>query len=238
MTRAAPSTLRLQCLQQAPFEGPAAIADWAQRRGHGFEVRRLYVRDALPAQEDFDGLVILGGPMGVGEEDRHPWLIQEKAFLRQTLAAGKWVLGVCLGAQLIAEALGARVYTGRHREIGWFPITFTEAARASRFGALLPERLPVFHWHGDTFDQPPGAWPLASSEAYPNQGFVFADRILGLQCHLEVTPDSIRDLIAHGGEDLAAGPFVQSAEALLAAEPAVFESMRGVLYGFLDRLSE
>src|SRR5271165_3985143 len=112
--------MRLHALQHVPFEGPAAIADWAAAQGVSMTVAHLYRGDALPSLSDFDMLAVMGGPMSVNDSSHYTWLDPEIAFMRAAIGAGKAVLGICLGAQMIAKALGARVYPGAQKEIGWF----------------------------------------------------------------------------------------------------------------------
>jgi GMP synthase-like glutamine amidotransferase len=152
--------MRIHCLQHVPFEGPARIGDWAERRGHSLAVSHLYAGDPLPAIDRFDRLVVMGGPMGVADEAEYSWLAHEKARIEEAIAAGKSVVGICLGAQLIAEVLGARVHRNPVKEIGWFPIELTEAGRADPICDGLTGQAEVFHWHGDTFTLPSGAVQL------------------------------------------------------------------------------
>lgn len=229
--------MRIHCLQHVPFEGPAGIADWAAARGHELSVTHLYTGAAPPSTEVFDWLVVMGGPMGVYDQAEHPWLVAEKALLREAVAAGRTIVGVCLGAQLLAEVLGGRVYRNAEKEIGWFPIELTEAGRASDVFGFLPGRIEVFHWHGDTFDLPPGAVHLARSQGCGNQGFLWDGRVLGLQFHIETTPESLRELVEHGADDILPGPYVQSAERMLAASGNDFARINGALFGILDRLA-
>lgn len=228
--------MRIHCLQHVPFEGPAGIADWAADRGHPITTTPLYARADLPEQSAFDWLVVMGGPMGVHDEAELPWLRAEKAFLRETIAAGKTILGICLGAQLLAEVLGARVYRNGEKEIGWFPIGLTEAAKESGPLANLPDSLMVYHWHGDTFDLPLGAAHLALSEGCAHQAFLWGGRVLGLQFHLESTPASVRELVANCADELVPGRWVQTAEAMLAAGPEDYGRIHDALAGILDRL--
>ncbi|MBK1720371.1 type 1 glutamine amidotransferase [Thiocystis violacea] len=230
--------MRIHCFQHVPFEGPAAIADWAERRGHAIAITPLYERTALPEPERFDWLVVMGGPMGVHDEADHPWMAAEKRCIAASIAAGKRVIGVCLGAQLIAEALGARVYRNPEKEIGWFPIELTEAGRVSPLTDFLPPSLEVFHWHGDTFEPPPGAIQLARSAVCEQQAFLYDGRVLGLQCHLEATSDSVRDIVANCADEIQPANAVQSAERLLAATEADYARIHGALFGMLDRLAE
>jgi GMP synthase-like glutamine amidotransferase len=220
-----------------PFEGPAAIAEWVNRRGHTLEISRLYGGDELPSPEHCDQILVMGGPMGVHDLADHPWLAEEKAFLREAIAAGKHIVGVCLGAQLLADVLGGRVYRGAHKEIGWFPIDLTDSAAKLPLFAGVARRLEVFHWHGDTFDLPSGALHLASSPACMNQAFLYDERILGLQFHVESTPQSVRQIIENCGEEIEPSPYVQSAEDMRSAPSASYDRINQVLWGLLDRLS-
>ena len=229
--------MRIHCLQHVPFEGPAGIADWTEARGHELSVTRLYTGAAPPSPDAFDWLVVMGGPMGVHDEAEHPWLVPEKALLFEAIAAGRTIIGVCLGAQLLAGALGARVYRNAEKEIGWLPIELTGEGRASSLFGFLPGSIVVFHWHGDTFDLPPGAVHLARSQGCANQAFVWDGRVLGLQFHVETTPESLRALVEHGADDIVPGPYVQSAERMLAASGEDFERINGALFGVLDRLA-
>lgn len=228
--------MRIHYFQHVSFEDPANILAWAKHRGHRLTHTLLYEGEALPAPGDFDGLIIMGGPMSVHDAMEYPWLVQEKAFIDQTIKAQKPILGICLGAQLIAECLGAKVYTNNHKEIGWFPIYKIPEAEGIRCCSEWPASLTVFHWHGETFEIPNGAVRLAGSQACVNQGFALGDHIIGLQFHLESTRDSVTRLIAHGGDELTSNPFVQSADVMLRDD--YFESLEEVLFSFLDRWVE
>ncbi len=159
--------------------------------------------------------------MSVNDEELHPWLIAEKRFIAQAIRRGKAVLGVCLGAQLIAAALGARVYPNGEKEIGWFPVyslpapeTFpAEAVPSFRF----PEESLVFHWHGETFDLPTGAVHLARSGACLNQAFQYGRRVVGLQFHLEMTPQAVHELVDDGRDELVPARCIQSEAEILSA---------------------
>lgn len=228
-------SLRIHHLQHVPFEGLGSIEPALSARGHRLSASHLYRGDSLPAVDAFDWLIVMGGPMGVHDESLHPWLAAEKGLIRDAIAAGRSLLGICLGAQLIAQVLGAAVTRNAHREIGWFPVERSAAAAATRIGAALPPRFDAFHWHGDTFALPPGAVHLARSEACANQGFVFAERVVGLQFHLETTPESARALIAHGGDELDGSRYVQAAAAML-AKPVRFAGVNRVMGDLLAAL--
>jgi GMP synthase (glutamine-hydrolysing) len=211
--------MNLHALQHVPFEGLGSIEDWARDSGHRVTHTRFHSADPLPLLGDVDLLVVMGGPMNVYEEGRYPWLAAEKDFISRAVKAGKPVLGVCLGAQLLAAVLGARVFRNDQREIGWFDIFRDERAIQSKLAGFLPETTEVFHWHGDTFDIPEGAVPLAHSQGCRHQGFVAADRLVGLQFHLEVTRLGVAALIEHCcGDFEPPGPFVQDPEKILSDE--------------------
>ncbi|MBK1722556.1 type 1 glutamine amidotransferase [Thiocystis violacea] len=229
--------MRIHCLQHVHFEGPAAIGEWAERKGHGVTRTPLFEHTDLPAQSDFDWLVVMGGPMGIHDEAEHPWLVPEKAFVAESIAAGKTVVGVCLGSQLIAHALGARVYRNPHTEIGWMPIMLTDAGQASPITGFMPPTLEVFHWHGDTFELPPGATHLARSAACEHQIYLYEDRVLGLQCHLESTPESIADIVHLCADEIRPSATVQGAERMLAATEDDYARIHGTLFALLDRLA-
>jgi GMP synthase-like glutamine amidotransferase len=230
--------MRIQVLQHVPFEGPAGIADWAASRGHPLTVARLYCGDPLPTLDTFDRLAVMGGPMGIYDEQDHPWLLPEKAFLAAAIQAGKTIVGVCLGAQLLADCLGARVIHNAHKEIGWLPIELTPEALADPvFGPLAPG-LTVYHWHGDTFPLPPGTVHLARSAGCEHQAFLHQGRVLGLQFHIETTPESLAALVTYCADEIVPGPYVQDAATMLAAGPADYARINAALFGVLDRLPQ
>ncbi len=206
--------MRMAVLQHVPFEGPAAIADWAQARSVRMRVSQLYEDAPLPSLDAFDILTIMGGPMGANDEARFTWMAAELNLIHEAIHVGKAVLGVCLGAQLMAKSLGARVYKGAMKEIGWFPVHRTETG-ATVFQAL-PREFTPFHWHGDTFDLPAGATRLASTSVTPIQAFAFGSNALGLQFHFEATPSSVSALIEHAAHEIGDGPFEQATGLILA----------------------
>ena len=176
-------------------EGPGTISDYLDAEKIPASVCELGAGGALPGSDSFTHLLIMGGPMAVYEMDRYPYLKKETKLIDRAVKANKHILGVCLGAQMIAHALGARVYAGDHKEIGWQEIALTpEGMKDPVMGTLALEgrsAAEVFQWHGDTFDLPAGAVRLASSNLYPNQAFRFSDRVYALQFHIEVTPEIV-----------------------------------------------
>ena len=228
--------MRIHCLMHVPFEGPYGIGDWAAARGHTLDLTPLYEGGQPPDPAQFDWLVIMGGPMSVGDEAEYPWLVVEKDLIRRAIAAGRTLVGVCLGAQLIAEVLGGRVYRNREKEIGWMPIEWTAAGQGSPVTGFLPPTLTAFHWHGDTFELPAGAVHLARSAACEHQAFLYDGRVLGLQFHLESTPESVAGICAGCADELVPGPYVQGAERILAATAQDYARLNAALFGILDRL--
>jgi GMP synthase-like glutamine amidotransferase len=229
--------MRIHVLQHVPFEGPASIGDWAAAKGFPITRTRLFDQGTLPDLADFDWVVAMGGPMGVADQASYPWLEEEKGFIREAITDGKTVVGVCLGAQMIAAALGANVYRNPEKEIGWLPIELTEQGRKSGPMAFLPQRLEIFQWHGDTFDLPAGAVHLARSEACEHQAFLYEQRVLGLQFHLESTPASVEDLVANCAEEMTSGRYVQDAGRILAATEADYGRINQAMTGVLERLA-
>ena len=226
--------MRAHCLQHVPFEGLGSIESWLMAAGCELSATRFYEAPGLPDLNELDLLVVMGGPMSVIDEDEYPWLAAEKKLIREAIRAGKPILGVCLGAQLIASALGARVYPNREKEIGWFPVKATQPIGPSIF--RFPPSIDVFHWHGDTFDLPCGAVRLARSEGCENQAFQLGRSAIGLQFHLETTPRSARELVAHCRSELSASAYVQSEAAILAAPAEKYRtanSLMGEVLSFL-----
>jgi GMP synthase-like glutamine amidotransferase len=170
------------------FEDLARIEDWAKDRGHGISRTPLFDGQELPGLDEFDWLVIMGGPMNIYEEDKYPWLAREKRFIWDSIASNKIVLGICLGGQLIADVLGGKVRRNLYKEIGWHPIKLTSEGQKSRIFSVLPKTFMAFHWHGDTFEIPPQALRAAESEACANQAFMLG-KAIGLQFHLESSMD-------------------------------------------------
>ena len=204
--------MKAHVLQHVPFEGIGSMAPWLEAQGADVRYTRLFEDPTLPELEGLDLVIAMGGPMSVNDESALPWLRPEKQFIGAAVARGVPVVGVCLGAQLIASALGARVYRNPQKEIGWFPIQATPAPESAfRF----PEKCRVFHWHGETFDLPPGAVRLAKSAACENQAFQIGGHVIGLQFHLETTPESSAALLDHcKGELVPGGPYIQRAAEL------------------------
>lgn len=227
--------MKIHVLQHDDCEGLGAIKDWIDERAYECAYTHVYREQNFPKPESIDWLIIMGGPMGTYEEDKFVWLKVEKQFIRSVIDAKKTVLGICLGSQLLADVLGGRVYPAGKKEIGWFPVELTPAAKQSAFFVGHPQKFVPLHWHGDTFDLPPGAIHLAQSEATRNQAFQYGDRILALQYHLEATEEEIRDFIDASDGRLPTGNFVQTPHDIISADK-LFESSRLLLFAQLNLL--
>jgi len=228
--------MHVHSLQHVPFEDLGSIQQVLHNSGHEITVTRLFEEHSQPEINEIDWLIVMGGPMGVHDEHEYPWLADEKRFIEKAIEKDKLVLGICLGAQLIAHVLGARVYANLHKEIGWFPVERTEAATSTSIGRSFSETVEAFHWHGDTFDLPHGAVHLARSANCENQAFVYRQRVVALQYHLETTRHSARALIENCSEELGAGPYVQSAESMMSSD-ARFAQINITMEALLDRLA-
>ncbi|MBI5213038.1 MAG: type 1 glutamine amidotransferase [Nitrospirae bacterium] len=182
-------------------EGPGTIGNFLESKGISYRIVELSKGEYIP-DADFDALVMMGGPMSVNEDDTYPYIKKEEKLVRTFIADGKSVLGVCLGAQIMAKALGCRVYKGKEQEIGWHDIELTpdgikdplmiKLAAHPHVGDIW-KRFKVFHWHGETFDIPEGAVRLAGSELYRNQAFSYGSKAYAFQFHIEVTKEMVYD---------------------------------------------
>jgi GMP synthase-like glutamine amidotransferase len=226
--------VRVHCVQHVPFEGPAAIAGWCAERGHALVGVHPYRGERLPQADAVEALVVMGGPMSANDDATLAWLADEKRFVERVLRAGRPILGVCLGAQILASVLGARVYRAKEREIGWWPLRVRREARAGTPLARWPETLVPLHWHGETFDLPAGAVHLAETDACPHQAFAHG-RALGLQFHAEATPESVEEISAACAGEIGPGRFEQPA-AEICAQAARCVPLRPLLFAALDAL--
>ncbi len=224
--------MRIACLRHVSFEGPGIIADWSNGRGCSMKVVQPYLGESLPRSEDLDAMLVMGGPMSAGDTKEYPWLRDEKALISNMLEAGKPTMGICLGAQLIADVLGARVYRNSYQEVGWYAVELTPQAEHDPIFAGFPDRMVTFHWHNDVFDLPAGSVHLASSGPTPIQAFRYGNS-LGLQFHMEMTPGGLLDICERLSPSLRSGPYVQSREQL--ANPEHIPENHRMLTGILDR---
>lgn len=223
-------------LQHVPFEELGSIAPWLDQRGYPTTCSRMHAGDVLPPVSAFDWLIVMGGPMNVDDVATYPWLAAEKDLIAQAIKQNKRVLGICLGAQLMARALGAEVTRGGPAEIGWFPVEMTQKGADSPIFEGLSRTFDAFHWHGDSFGIPAGGHHAVRSEACENQAFVYGSRAVGLQFHLETTPASAQALITHCGDELVASPSVQSARRIM-ADAENFAEVNGMMDKLLANLA-
>ncbi len=228
--------MRIHCIQHVPFETPGTILEWAVERNHTISITPAFDGGVFPTPDKYDLLLVMGGPMSVGDEREYPWLVEEKHCIERAVDGDKAVLGICLGAQLIADVLGAKVYRNSHREIGWYPVRRIPEAAGEPVFAVFPETFDAFHWHGDTFSLPSGSVRLAESEACANQAFVFEERVYGLQFHAEVTKDGVRELLRHCCNDLEKGKFVQDVHEIEAGFRFLPE-LDGLTRRFMNRIA-
>ena len=233
--------MRLHYLQHVPFEGPGAILDWALTRGITVSSTWLFERVDLPSMNEFDMLVVMGGPMGVSDEKRFPWLSLEIEFIKNAIDASKFVLGICLGAQLISHCLGGVVRKNKFKEVGWFPVSLTPIAWEHPIFSILPATFQALHWHGDTFSIPGRALHMASSEACHNQAFVYGDRVIGLQFHLETTEKGLEDIMKGSPGDMEAGDgdlYVQHPDIIREKSRNLLGEIRANLFKLMDAVKD
>jgi GMP synthase-like glutamine amidotransferase len=222
---------RVHWFQHAEHEGLGCIEPWLRQREIPVRCTRGYAGDAFPRADDFDWLIVMGGPMNIYEHQEHPWLVPEKKVINDAIVMNKKILGICLGSQLLADQLGGPVTKNKCREIGWFNVEMT--AYRPQLTTGFPKKFEAFHWHGDTFEIPPGCVNLGKSDACVNQAFSRETSILGLQFHLEVTyRDAQRWLEL---EDLVPEPYVQSNFEIL-ADPSRFEMNNRLMESVLERM--
>lgn len=225
--------MHVHVLQHVPFEGLGSIEEWLLQRNMTISYTRLFESDQFPPLNGIDLIIALGGPMSVNDEETLPWLRAEKRFIAEAIDGHKAVLGICLGSQLIANALGAKVYPAAEKEIGWFPIV---AEPAMLDGLAFPAKVDVFHWHGETFDLPEGAIHLASSAACRNQAFQVGSRVIGLQFHLETTPESADSIIRHCADELVPQRYAQSEAELRNVSPGNYVEINALMAAILEYL--
>lgn len=226
--------MRTHYLQHVPFEGLGSIAPWLKAEGYEMTYTKFFESTDLPDPRLIDLLIVMGGPMSANDEDAYPWIVREKQFIREVINSGKSVLGICLGAQLIASSVGARVYQNTEKEIGWFPIQSHSSKDNSVF--RFPSETTVFHWHGETFDLPQKATLLARSKGCEHQAFQLNRSVIGLQFHLETTPESAREIVSNCRNELMPSTYVQTEAEILSAKPELYRSINSVMGDILSFL--
>lgn len=227
---------QLHYFQHVPFENLGVIEDWARIHDFTISATRFYQDQSISMPENTDWLIVMGGPMGVYDHDVYPWLTVEKKAIEQAIESGKVVMGICLGAQLIADVLGSGIRANAYKEVGWFPVYLHRNALNHPVAEVFPSQWDAFHWHGDTFDIPEGARLLASSCACRSQGFIYRERVIGLQFHMEVIRSGAAALVQNCAYDLKMDEFVSTADQILAPE-APFEESHQLMSKLLDYLN-
>jgi len=228
--------LSIHTFMHVPFEGLGCIEQWISRNDHSLSYTHFYEDSKLPEPDEFDWLIVMGGPMGVYDEAIYSWLAEEKECIKQAIENGKTVIGICLGSQLITEVLGAKVYPNKQKEIGWFNLQLTDKGKALPIVSGFQDEFPVFHWHGDTFDLPAGSKRLFKSDITANQAFLYNEKVLGLQFHFEVTPETLLGMVENGKNELVASDTIQSAEQIL-QKTAYIEQNNQLMFRLLDYFS-
>jgi len=211
------------------------MEEWLTEQGHDLFCTRLWAGDALPPVDSFAALIVMGGPMGIYDHDEYPWLPAEKAFLHTVVERETPILGICLGAQLLADVLGAKVTANWEKEIGWFPVQATTDMPSS-LETIFPVEMLVFHWHGDTFSLPEDAINIFTSTACENQAFLYKEHVLGLQFHLETTRESAATLIDNCRDELVRAPWIMAEQEMLDSKEnfaAINACMQRLLKQFL-----
>jgi GMP synthase-like glutamine amidotransferase len=227
--------MKIHILQHEYLSDGEAVIAWAERNNYPVTRTRFYLNEKLP-EIDFDLLCIMGGTMNVYEEDKFPWLIEEKIFIKKVFSLGKKITGFCLGAQLLAVVLGGKVTKNQELEIGWHSVSFSDAARKNPALNFLPEKAIVFQWHEDTFSAlPPGAVRIASNAACSNQGFAYNDTVAAFQFHFEINTAEFEFLVKEREEKKYSGKYVQTAEEIRGHAEFVEQNNR-LLFQFLDTL--
>jgi len=230
--------MKIHVLQHSALNTLGTIEEYARTKNHPLESTRFYETKKPPALESFDLLIIMGGPMGIYDYEENPWLRDEKAFIKQAIEEGKPVLGICLGAQLLADVLGARVYENENREMGWYPVKAVLAEENKpEFLKGLPEEITAFNWHSRTFDLPAGAVHLFRSEGCKNQGFIYNGRVVALQFHPEVHEERVESMIGRFGREIGEGPFIQKKEKMIGQEKYL-ASTKEFMFTVLDRFEK
>lgn len=228
--------MNIHYIQHVPFEGIGSIEHWAIENKHGLSSTNMFENNyTFPTLDNFDMLVIMGGPMGVNDQGQFPWLIEEKEFIKTSIDNNKIVLGICLGSQLIAHVLGAKVYKNPQKEIGWFSVTMTQKALTHPLFRIFPKEFITFHWHADTFDLPVNAHLMAESKATKHQAYLYSSKVIGFQFHPEVSTQSISELGLNSHEVLVGENFVQTEDQIKGMISNVQENKK-LLFSFLDQL--
>ncbi|MEN6385643.1 MAG: type 1 glutamine amidotransferase [Phycisphaerales bacterium] len=227
--------MKVHWLQHLPFEGLGSMGEYFNEKNIPSTSTHFYLNQSLPSIDSFDWLIIMGGAMSANDDDKYSWLADEKKFIKQAIDAGKVVIGVCLGAQLIAACLGAKVYKNENKEIGWFDLIPSSEAKNTILASCFSEKINAYHWHGDTFDLPKGATLLASSKVTKNQGFIIGTKVIGFQFHLETNYKYAKALYDNFPNEIKKEQYIQNARIAL-SDLNKFENINLKMSEILDTL--
>ncbi len=222
--------MNILCITHADFENPGTIESWVLNKGYNFQIAKPYKGEKL--DHDFHMLIVMGGPQSSTKLDDFPYLADEIALIREAINENKMVLGFCLGAQLIGEALGASASRSPEKEVGVYPLTLTDEGTKDPLLVGLPQQIPVIHWHNDMPGLTDESVLLAYSEGCPRQIVRYKPMVYGFQCHLEIDLDGIKTMVEAVPEDLQESRFTQSKDELFAQD---YESINHLMVELLDR---
>lgn len=225
--------MRIHYITHAPYEGLGVIRQWAAEKKFLLTGTKSHQGEILPDPDSFDLLIIMGGPQSACDIVKYPYLQEEVKLIQAANKKNKYILGICLGGQLISAAFGAAPQRSPEKEIGYFPIEITAEGKADRIFQHLPDSFPSIHWHFDMMGLPKDAKLLAKSAACPRQAIQFNERVYGLQFHLEFTQDRLQTLINECADDLVKSPYTQSPREMLAAN---FSTSEFLMRTILDKL--
>jgi len=224
--------MKIHYFQHVAFEDPAFIIDWVKENKYKLTSTLFFENNyQLPTLEDFDILIVMGGPMNIYEYDAYPYLKVEKEFIKKAIENDKKIIGICLGAQLIADALGAKIYSNKTKEIGWIPITTFN-------NSFLPKEITPLHWHGDTFELPENAKLIASSVDCKNQAFIYNEKIIGFQFHLEANEKSLNAIIKNCGHELIDKGNIMNEYEMKKLSSKYFKKNQNIMKNVLEYLSK
>jgi GMP synthase-like glutamine amidotransferase len=221
---------KVAVFQHAEGEWIGSMTDWFADKDFQLQTYRLDLNESLPTVEQFDWLLIMGGPMSAYDEDIHPWLVAEKKIIKEAIESDKTILGICLGGQLIASSMGVDVYRNTEQEVGWHAITKTDPC-----ATWMPDTLVPLSWHYDCFDLPNGAIPFATSAVTPYQGFKLGENVWALQFHLEAQDNTVSSFLALDDEGLPLGEYVQSEAEMFSTQH--LEQSRQAIYSLLEQMN-
>ena len=230
--------MKMLIITHASFEKPGSILSWALKNNYSVDEVMPYRGQVIPDVSPYDFVVVMGGPQSPLEIDKAPYLVDEIAAIKNAIHQNKRLVGVCLGAQLIGEALGAKTEKSPHREIGCYPLTMLEAAQADPVFKSLPKTIDVMHWHSDMPGIADGAELLAKSEGCPRQIYRYGDRIYGFQCHFELTKELVADMIESCPDDLRTGQYVMTKEQLMNVNYGEINARMDSVLDYLAQVAE